>query len=103
MTCAVIAQGRSCNRKKRLKIRVQQGIQACPHDRQFVVAVNPGPAMPRQMLDDRDHAFGQQSVRDGGREFPDHRRITGKGPIADDVVRTRCGYVGNGSAIDRDP
>ena len=66
------------------------------------VAVQRGPPVPGDVLDDRDDISGEQPLADGAAERRDHRRIAGKGAVADHRMARRRRHVEHGQAVDVD-
>ena len=67
------------------------------------MAVGAGAAVPRHVLDDRQHAAGQKAFDDGATEVGDLLGLVGVGACADHRMGEFVGDVEHGRAIDADP
>ena len=65
-----------------------------------LVAVDRGPAMPGNMLDDRHHALGHQALGGGPAQRRDRFGPVGIGAVADHRMGLREGDVENGQTVD---
>ena len=86
-----------------MEIRPPQLIERRFHDRQIAVAIDPGPAVPRNMFDDRNDASIEKAFKRSTAKFGDQIGFGRKGPVANDVVAAGDRYVEDGGAIDIDP
>jgi len=91
---------------KRLERREVHGLQLVQRGLdhwQVHVAVDPGPAVTRQVLDHRQDAAVHQALAGGAAQFGDLVRRDGIGPVADHVMGPGLGHVEHGQAVHGDP
>jgi len=74
-----MAMGASARARKGAKVSRLEHLKGGPHHRQVQMAVDPGAAMSRNVLDYRRHAAGQQTVK---RRAAEHGHLRGPGPKA---------------------
>src|SRR5207344_63074 len=70
--------------------------------RQHQMAVGPRPAVPRNVLDHRQHASGKGPLDHGAAEVADDVRIEAEGAVADDVMGAGFRNIEHWRAIDVD-